>query len=29
VVQRAPLRRGIQRDGLSGVVLPKHGPSDF
>jgi hypothetical protein len=29
VAQRAPLAHGIQRDGLSGIVLPKMGSSDF
>jgi len=26
---RAPLARGLQNDGLAGVVMPKLGPSDF
>jgi predicted double-glycine peptidase len=25
----APLASGIQRDGISGVTIPKHGPGDF
>jgi predicted double-glycine peptidase len=25
----APLANGINRDGLSGVTMPKHGPGDF
>jgi predicted double-glycine peptidase len=29
VAQRAPLAQGIQRDSLSGIVLPKLGPTDF
>ena len=29
VAQRAPLDAGILRDGLQGVVLPRHGPTDF
>jgi len=29
VALRAPLVDGIQREGLSGIVLPKLGPSDF
>jgi hypothetical protein len=26
---RAPLAKGLQNDGLAGVVIPKLGPSDF
>lgn len=29
VAPTAPLARGLHRDGLAGVVLPKFGPSDF
>jgi predicted double-glycine peptidase len=29
VVPAAPLASGINRDGLSSIVLPKFGPSDF
>jgi uncharacterized protein len=29
VAQRAPLHNGIQREGLSGILLPKYGPMDF
>jgi predicted double-glycine peptidase len=29
VVPRAPLADGVQRDGLTGIVLPRHGSSDF
>ena len=29
VTPRAPLSEGINRDGLSGIVIPKFGPGDF
>lgn len=29
VARRAPLDTGVARDGLQGVVLPRHGPTDF
>jgi hypothetical protein len=28
-VPRAPIADGINREGLSGIVIPKSGPSDF
>lgn len=29
VSPRAPIGNAVQRDGLTGIVLPRHGPSDF
>jgi len=29
VVPRSPLTEGIQRDGVSGITMPRLGPSDF